>query len=304
MKLILATLFLSASFADLISNESGQTLKCYTSHGWKIFDKSNLEKEHCSSRCYAAATHLDDGHEMAKLGCDINDYEETMLNPLMNRIQKAEDLMGKVYNLEIDEQKLVAEAKVGKPTIEKIKSREKLFLNGSVGLEIDEFELDLNFKGLIDLMNPIFSYPNVNSGLKVCFGNPEICHDILLGNSWFFTWFLSKMLIEKEARIVIDQLELKLSIKGDLGSVLAKILREEKFQAALDFQMFSYESYGWVYYKGTTSTSKFSTMIEDMSKYSILEYFYSKADDIAASICADNKCFFAKGCSENLCNYI
>ena len=65
MKLILvtATLFLSVTLADLISNESGQTLKCFSnqieSNGWKIFDGRNLEdleKENCSSRCYAAAS--------------------------------------------------------------------------------------------------------------------------------------------------------------------------------------------------------------------------------------------------------
>ena len=54
MKLILATLLLSVTFADLISNESSQPLKCYTSNGWKQFDEFDSEKENCSSRCYAA----------------------------------------------------------------------------------------------------------------------------------------------------------------------------------------------------------------------------------------------------------
>jgi hypothetical protein len=247
--------------------------------------------------------HLDDGQQMAKLGCDINHYEEIMLNPLINLIQKAEDLMGNVYNLEIDEQKLVAEAKVDKPTIEKIKSREKLFLNGSVGLEIDEFELNLNFNGLIDLSKSFGSY---SQSVKVCFGKPEICDDITL-RDLVQIWFLSKMLIEKEVRIVIDQLELKFSIKGDLELVLVKILQKEEFQADLKFRIDSNKSYGLVHYHGKTSTSKISTMIEDIDryqyrKYAILEYFYGESDEISALICADGKCFFAKGCSENLCN--
>ena len=54
MKLILATLLLSVTFADMISNESDQQLKCYTSNGWKKFNEFELEKKHCSSRCYAA----------------------------------------------------------------------------------------------------------------------------------------------------------------------------------------------------------------------------------------------------------
>ena len=44
MKLILATLLLSVTFADLISNESSHQLKCHTSNGWKIFDKFDSEK--------------------------------------------------------------------------------------------------------------------------------------------------------------------------------------------------------------------------------------------------------------------
>ena len=78
MKLILATLLLSVTFADLISNESrmnlvrfkpvgkqmklvpGLGLRCYTSNGWRQFDEFNAEKNQsnfynfCSSRCYAA----------------------------------------------------------------------------------------------------------------------------------------------------------------------------------------------------------------------------------------------------------
>ena len=71
MKLILATLLLSVTFADLISNESrmigkdmklvpGLGLKCYTSNGWRQFDEFDAEKKQsnfykfCSSRCYAA----------------------------------------------------------------------------------------------------------------------------------------------------------------------------------------------------------------------------------------------------------
>ena len=244
---------------------------------------------------------------MIKLGCDINDYEETLLIPLMNHIQIAEEELSGEVRISIDEQKLVAYNEVGKSTIEKIKSREKLALNGSVDLEIDEFELKLNFDGMIDLAKPFGSY---SQSVKVCFGKPEICDDITLENSFPFfpfTWFLSKMLIEKEARIVIDQLELKLSIKGDLGSVLLKIFFEE-FQADLQFQIDSNESYGWFHYHGKTSSSKFSSMIEDIGRYqyrknAILEYFYGESDEIWASICADEKCFYARGCSENLCNY-
>ena len=238
---------------------------------------------------------------MVKLGCDINDYEETLLIPLMNSIPKAEEhFMGDVTIL-IDEQKLVAYAQGFKPTIEKIKTREKLSLNGSVSLEIDEFKFDLNFKGFVDLSDP-FNYPDV----KVCFGKPEICDEIRLESQIFLPWFLTKMLIEKEARILMDQLELKLSIKGDLGSVWDKILREEEFQANLQFKIDSDESYGWVHYQGKTSTSKFTTMIEDMMypyhNNSILEYLYVKANEISATICADYKCFSARGCSEDLCN--
>ena len=249
--------------------------------------------------------HLDDGQQMAKLGCDINDYEEIMLNPLINLIQKAEDLMGNVYNLEIDEQKLVAEAKVDKPTIEKIKSREKLFLNGSVGLEIDEFELNLNFNGLIDLFNPFDSYPPT---LKACFGKPEICDYITVGSPIFYPWFLTKMVIEKETRIFFDQFEMKLSIKGDLGSTLDKILRDETFQADLKYQIDSDESYVRIDYHGKTSTSKLAVMMSRISGprnfyHQALEYFYNQASEIFATVIVDNTNYFkVSGCSDDLCN--
>ena len=246
----------------------------------------------------------DDGESMVKLGCDINDYEETLLIPTMNHIQIAEELSGDVRIL-IDEQKLDIYNKVGKSTIEKINSGEKLALNGSFDLEIDEFELKLNFDGIIDLSKPFGSYFNAQS-VKVCFGQPEICHNTTLENSIPF-WLLSELHFKKEARILIDQLELKLSITGDLTSVLGKFMENEEFQADLQFRIDSNESYGWVYYHGKTSTSKVRTMIEDIDryqyrKYAILEYFYEKSDEIRASICADEKCFFARGCSENLCN--
>ena len=238
---------------------------------------------------------------MIKLGCDINDYEETLLIPIMNHIQIAEELRADVTIL-IDEQKLHVYNKVGKSTIEKINSGEKLALNGSVDLEIDEFEFKLNFDGIIDLSKPFDSYSE-----KVCFGKPEICyHNVNLGS---LPYLLFDKDFEKEARILIDQLELKLSIKGDkgdLGSLLIKIIFEE-FQADLKSQIDSNESYGWVHYGGKTSISKFSTMIEDIGWYkyqinAILEYFYGESDEISASICADEKCFFARGCSENMCN--
>ena len=56
MKLILvtATLLLSVTFAELISNEFSQTLTCYGSNGWKNLNGSYLETEHCSSKCYYA----------------------------------------------------------------------------------------------------------------------------------------------------------------------------------------------------------------------------------------------------------
>ena len=60
MKLILvtATLLLSVTFAELISNEFSQTLTCYGSNGWKNsngFWAVEPEKEQCSSRCYHAS---------------------------------------------------------------------------------------------------------------------------------------------------------------------------------------------------------------------------------------------------------
>ena len=243
---------------------------------------------------------------MMKLGCDINDYEETLLIPIMNHIQIAEKLRGDVTIL-IDEQKLRVYNKVGKSTIEKINSGEKLALNGSVALEIDEFEFKLNFDGIIDLSKSFGSYSELSSqSVKACFGKPEICQDWKIGS---LPYLLFDKDFEKEARILIDQLELKLSIKGDkgdLGSLLIKIIFEE-FQADLKSQIDSNESYGWVHYRGKTSISKFSTMIEDIGryqyrKYAILEYFYGESDEISASICADEKCFFARGCSENWCN--
>ena len=98
--------------------------------------------------------------------------------------------------------------------MEKIKSKEKLSLNGFFSLKIDELlVIDLNSNGNIDLSNPSGSYFDF---AKVCFGEPEICDDITLENSMSFNWFwfLAKILIEKEARIVTYQCELKLSIKG------------------------------------------------------------------------------------------
>ena len=241
---------------------------------------------------------------MGKLGCDIYDYEETLLIPLMNHSQIAEEVRGDVRIL-IDEQKLDVYNKVGKSTIEKINSGENLALNGSVDLEIDEFELKLDFDGIIDLSKPFGSYLDGQS-VKVCFGKPEICHDLILENS-IPVWLLTELHYKKEARILIDQLELKLSIKGDLTSLFGKFMDNEEFQADLQFQIDSNESYGWVYYHGKTSTSKVRAMIEDIEwyqfrKYAILEYFYGQSDEISASICADEKCFFARGCSENLCN--
>ena len=59
MKFILSTLtlFLSTALADLISDETGQTLKCYGSNGWKNLESVKFEKEQCGfSRCYAATS--------------------------------------------------------------------------------------------------------------------------------------------------------------------------------------------------------------------------------------------------------
>ena len=118
---------------------------------------------------------------MGKFGCNIMDYEEKILTPFIENVQKAEELRGLV-SLSIDEQEIFARADAGKSTIEKIKSREKLPLNGSVSLKIDEFEYDLNFNGLIDLSNPFDSYPPT---LKACFGKPEICDYITVGSPIF-----------------------------------------------------------------------------------------------------------------------
>ena len=95
-------------------------------------------------------------------------------------------------------------------------------------------------------------------------------------------------------------------IKGDFGSVLDKILRDEEFLADLKYSIWSDKSYLTIYYDGKTSTSKFRSMIEDMMyQYhtnSILEYLYAKVSEIKATICPDNKCFSASGCSKDLCN--
>ena len=148
---------------------------------------------------------------MVKLGCDINDYENNLLNPLMNRIKKAEELGGEL-SIVIDEQDVVAYGTVDKSIIEKIKSKEKLSLYGFFSLKIDELGvIDFYSNGTIDLSNPFGSY---SQSAKVCFGMPEICDNVNLGNSMSVNWFWSKILIEREARIVIDQFEWKLSIKG------------------------------------------------------------------------------------------
>jgi hypothetical protein len=146
---------------------------------------------------------------MVKLGCDINDYENNLLNPLMNRIKKAEKLGGNL-SIKIDGQDVFAYGTVDKSTIEKNKSKEKLSFNGFFTLQIDELgAIDLNYNGTVDPSDPSYF-----QFAKVCFGKPEICNDITLGNSMPFAWFWSKILIEREARIIIDQFELKLSIKG------------------------------------------------------------------------------------------
>ena len=94
-------------------------------------------------------------------------------------------------------------------------------------------------------------------------------------------------------------------IKGDFGSVLDKIRGEEEFIADLKYLVGSDKSYLQIYYDGKTSTSKFRALIEDMMyQYhtnSILEYLYAKASEIKATICPDNKCFSASGCSKDLC---
>ena len=103
------------------------------------------------------------------------------------------------------------------------------------------------------------------------------------------------MVIEKEARIVFGQFEMKLSIKGDLGSTLDKILRDETFQADLKYQIDSDESYVRIDYHGKTSTSKFAVMMSKISgprtggSYNqALEYFYNQATEIFAVVIVDN----------------
>ena len=85
-----------------------------------------------------------------------------------------------------------------------------------------------------------------------------------------------------------------------------KIQRDEEFLADLRYSIWSDKSYLTIYYDGKTSSSKFRSMIEDMMyqyrKNSILEYLYAKASEIKATVCPDNKCFSASGCSEDLCN--
>ena len=243
---------------------------------------------------------------MGKFGCNIMEYEEKILTPFIENVKKAEKLRGMV-SLSIDEQEMFARADAGKSTIEKIKSREKLPLNGSQSLKIDEFEYDLNFNGLIDLSNPFGSYPPT---LKACFGKPEICDYITVGSPIFYPWFLTKMVIEKEARIVFGQFEMKLSIKGDLGSTLDKILRDETFQADLKYQIDSDESYVRIDYHGKTSTSKLAVMMSRISgprtggSYKqALEYFYNQASEIFATVIVDNTNYFkVGGCSDDLCN--
>ena len=203
-------------------------------------------------------------------------------------------------------------ADAGKSTIEKIKSREKLPLNGSQSLKIDEFEYDLNFNGLIDLSNPFDSNlpPPYSPTLKACFGKPEICDYITVRSPIFYPWFLTKMVIEKEARIIFGKFEMKLSIKGDLGSTLDKILLDETFQADLKYQIDSDESYVRIDYHGKTSTSKLAVMMSRISgprtggSYKqALEYFYNQASEIFAVVNVDNtKYYRASGCSEDLCN--
>jgi hypothetical protein len=244
-----------------------------------------------------------------KFGCNIMDYEEKILTPFIENVQKAEELRGMV-SLSIDEQEIFARADAGKSTIEKIKSREKLPLNGSQSLKIDEFEYDLNFNGLIDLSNPFDSNlpPPYSSTLKACFGKPEICDYITVRSPIFYPWFLTKMVIEKEARISFDQFEMKLSIKGDLGSTLDKILRDETFQADLKYQIDSDESYVRIDYHGKTSTSKLAVMMSRISGprnfyHQALEYFYNQASEIFATVIVDNTNYFkVSGCSDDLCN--
>ena len=108
---------------------------------------------------------------------------------------------------------------------------------------------------------------------------------------------------QKNARIVFDQFELKLSINGDFGSALDKFLRDETFQADLKYQIDSDESYMRINYHGKTSVSKFTVMTGRFSGPYPLEYLYNQATEIFAVVIVDNaKYFRASGCSEDLCN--
>ena len=185
---------------------------------------------------------------MGKFGCDIDDFSETILTPLIGRIVIAEELKGMV-SLSIDEQELFARAELDKSTIAKIKSREKLFFDGSIVLKIDEFEFDLSFKGPINPSNPSAdSYPPT---VKVCFGKPEICDTITPGPGSSFgpMRFLTELLIEKEARIVVGEFEVKISINGDLLKTFNKIMRDEIFQADLKAHIDSNESFARIDYQ-------------------------------------------------------
>ena len=190
----------------------------------------------------------EEGGEVGKFGCDIDDFSETLLTPLMDRILKAEELKGMV-SLSIEEQEIFARAELDKSTIAKMKSREKLFLDGSIVLKIDEFEFDLSFKGPLNPSNPFAdSYPPT---VKVCFGKPEICDNITpdSGSSFGPMRFLTELLIEKEARIVVDEFEVKLSINGDLRKTFNKIMRDEIFQADLKAHVDSNESFARIDYQ-------------------------------------------------------
>ena len=84
-----------------------------------------------------------------------------------------------------------------------------------------------------------------------------------------------------------------------------KIRGEEEFIADLKYLVRSDESYLQIFYDGKSSISKFRSMYDVYHQYhtnSILEYLYAKASEIKATICADNKCFSASGCSKDLCN--
>ena len=190
----------------------------------------------------------EEGGEMGKFGCDIDDFSETLLTPLMGRILKAEELKGMV-SLSIEEQEIFARAELDKSTIAKMKSREKLLMDGSIVLKIDEFEFDLSFKGPLNPSNPFAdSYPPT---VKVCFGKPEICDNITPdpGSSFGPMRFLTELLIEKEARIVVDEFELKFSINGDLMKTFNKIMRDEIFQADLKAHIDSNESFARIDYQ-------------------------------------------------------